>query len=665
MKLTKIKDHTFVTKLAGFEHSEYIQPNETREPISSTDIPLVQGKNIRNGLFVENYDWYIKKEISDKLDRSKLTKKCILIPYVGSNLGEVGIFYHPYDCHLASNIAKIELIDDYFDIEYLKYYLQSPIGQSYLFQLKQGSAQPNITMDSIRETLVIDLPKKQQLEIASFLKNFDDKIANDKSILVGFNNYHYDDIVLAGVLLGQNPYEISKKIVFEKERVNYKLNLITLDVMQELPLGVGLKSSQANLGMSIVETPIDFNLDRPCTEEELNLLIGYCKNDVKDTEKLFKMRKDYFQAKFEIVNEFNLPVQNVKKTRAILSSKVLKCQKMSIPRDRLIIDYDPHINWNIIPKEMSNFFKKCEYDYRCGGDYKEIESRKLKMNIAGVPHVYGFGGIHGAIEKYNASGNFLHIDVSSYYPSLIIADGFMSRASSEPQKFKELRDTRYKYKRAKDPRQQIYKILINATFGAMKSEFNSLFDPKQANNICINGQIILTQLVLELSPYCQLIQSNTDGIVVKYKEEQYQKIVDIVTDFGYRFNLTFDIDKIIKIAQRDVNNYAIQFEDGHIEAKGRFAKFNGGNFMQNTLSIIDKALVNYYIYDIPVHQTVIDCYKNNDLAPFQIYKRKGESYQKIANTSEHNIIHNEDLATFDKSKLDLNYYINLCKKNLY
>ena len=34
-----------------------------------------------------------------------------------------------------------------------------------------------------------------------------------------------------------------------------------------------------------------------------------CKNDVKDTEMLFKMRQDYFQAKFEIVNEFNLPVQ--------------------------------------------------------------------------------------------------------------------------------------------------------------------------------------------------------------------------------------------------------------------------------------------------------------------------------------------------------------------
>jgi len=94
-------------------------------------------------------------------------------------LGEVGIFYHNYDCHLASNIAKIELIDDYFDIEYLKYYLQSPIGQGYLFQAKQGSAQPNITMESIRNTNVIDYPLNKQKKIANLLKKIDDKIQNN------------------------------------------------------------------------------------------------------------------------------------------------------------------------------------------------------------------------------------------------------------------------------------------------------------------------------------------------------------------------------------------------------------------------------------------------------------------------------------------------------
>lgn len=180
----KLQDHVFVTKLAGFEHTKYIQNSETHEKVREDDIPLVQGKNIRNGFFVNKYDWYIRKETSDLLERSKLNKTCILIPYVGSNLGEVGIFYHEYDCHMASNIAKVELIDDYFDIEFLKYYLQSDIGQAYLFQSKQGSAQPNITMKAIRNTLVVDLDINLQSKIGRLLKTIDDRIINNQNINV-------------------------------------------------------------------------------------------------------------------------------------------------------------------------------------------------------------------------------------------------------------------------------------------------------------------------------------------------------------------------------------------------------------------------------------------------------------------------------------------------
>ena len=127
------------------------------------------------------------------------------------------------------------------------------------------------------------------------LEAYIDTLNKNKSILVGFNNYHYDDVVLAGVLLGKDPYEISKKLI-AGERVNYKLNMITLDVMQELPLGVGLKSSQANLGMSIVETPIDFNFDEQLTKDEVNLFIdlvlrkslSYLLNIVKTTLKILR-----------------------------------------------------------------------------------------------------------------------------------------------------------------------------------------------------------------------------------------------------------------------------------------------------------------------------------------------------------------------------------------
>ncbi|MBR4236797.1 restriction endonuclease subunit S [bacterium] len=182
IKYEILDSHVFVTKLAGFEHSEYIQKNETRVKVKADDIPLVKGKNIKNGKFIEKYEYYISKKISDKLERSKLTKDCILVPYVGSNLGEVGVFYHNYDCQLASNIAKIELTDNHFHLEYLKYYLQSPIGQGYLFQYKQGSAQPNITMESIRQTKVADYSYEKQLEIANILKCIDDKIDTNNRI---------------------------------------------------------------------------------------------------------------------------------------------------------------------------------------------------------------------------------------------------------------------------------------------------------------------------------------------------------------------------------------------------------------------------------------------------------------------------------------------------
>ena len=123
------------------------------------------------------------------------------------------------------------------------------------------------------------------------LKDFIKK--KEKSILIGFNNYHYDDIILAGLLVDRNPYELSKEIM-KNNNPKLRLNMITLDVMQELPLGVGLKSSQGNMGESIVETPIDFNLNRKLTETEINNVVKYCKNDVNSTIELFNKRADYF-----------------------------------------------------------------------------------------------------------------------------------------------------------------------------------------------------------------------------------------------------------------------------------------------------------------------------------------------------------------------------------
>ena len=46
----------------------------------------------------------------------------------------------------------------------------------------------------------------------------------------------------------------------------------------------------------------------------------------------------------------------------------------------------------------------------------------------------------------------------------------------------------------------------NTTYGAMKSEFNGLYDPKMANQVCITGQLLFLDLLEKLEPYITLIQ---------------------------------------------------------------------------------------------------------------------------------------------------------------
>ncbi|HTJ50576.1 MAG TPA: restriction endonuclease subunit S [Cyclobacteriaceae bacterium] len=169
----KLGDISYVTKLAGFEHTKYIQHNATHQ---KNDVPLVIGKNVKGGKVIYEFDWYIPNSISDALPRSVLNKRCLVIPYVGSKLGELAIFRNDFKCHLGSNVAKVELLNDILDLDYLYYYLTSSYGQLQLFKGMQGSAQPNITMGSIRDTVVVVHEKYTQKRIAKVLSDLDAKI---------------------------------------------------------------------------------------------------------------------------------------------------------------------------------------------------------------------------------------------------------------------------------------------------------------------------------------------------------------------------------------------------------------------------------------------------------------------------------------------------------
>jgi len=546
-------------------------------------------------------------------------------------------------------------------------------------------------------------------------RNALERFLSGVQILVGYNNYSYDDRIIASILKNFNPYETSQKIINNK-RFNLRLNNpLTLDVMQEIRQGLSLKEAQANMGLDIVETPIDFDLDRELTSSEIEKVFQYCQNDVLTTKELFEKRESYFTSKFELVKEFKLPAPEVKKTRAQLSASILQAQKHTKPdQDRLKIDFDNRFFQNSIPQELFDFYRGLQERFKSGEDPQELEREKMTLTLCGVEHQYGLGGLHGARENYYSEGNIMRIDVSSFYPTLMINHNFISRAAQKPELYKKIYDERLRLKAAGDPKQEVYKIVLNATFGASKSKWNPLYDPRQFNNITTCGQLILTHLIVVLEPYIELIQSNTDGIIVKYENEEL--IRGMTQDFGDYWGLSFDFDLITKIAQRDVNNYVIQFQNGKIKAKGRFANFAGGNYERNSLTIIDKALVDYYMHGKRVNQTVVDCWKKNELDRFQLVAKAGKydgmaqeireptlfdgtytsrfkelqkvnrifatkdktlgpvyktrndkeiKYSKVPYTSENCLVWNGDLSKLDKRKIDLSWYIKEIEKWLF
>lgn len=545
-------------------------------------------------------------------------------------------------------------------------------------------------------------------------------------LLVGFNNYGYDDTILGAIMTGRDPYKISQEIIEESnKKLKWQLRItspLTIDARQELPINLSLKEIEANTGQDIIESNIPWDIDRKLTWHELYETIYYCDYDVQQVEKLMNQaeRISYFGAKVGLIKEFNLPISYIRLTRARLMSSAMVCDKsIALPQDRLDFDYAPTLDVDDIDPEVYNFYEAIRQRYLGGGDPEELEKLAFTTFLAGVEHKYGFGGLHGAKLRYIDQGLFVHADFESYYPSEMIKYNFISRRSKKPEILERTFVKRVRLKKLKDPEQEPLKVGINAVFGILKDKFNDAFDPKMSNNICINGQLIISELIKELEPFGELVQTNTDGVIFKIHDKgMVQDIKDACTDFGQRYQINLDNDYINKIAQRDVNNYVMRFDNGKIDAKGVFARWNEDklptNFKSNTLSIVDIALKAYYIDGIEVEDTILDLYDRNVMLPFQIISKMGHtydhmvhlvdgefvrlgqnvnrvfatheegkgivakvknrpvtdpetgeilhyvpSYNKIPNCPDRTVIHNEDISSFDKKKLDLQWYVDL------
>lgn len=483
---------------------------------------------------------------------------------------------------------------------------------------------------------------------------------NTSNIWVGFNNRHYDQYIMKGILLGMNPKRINDWIILEKgegwqfSSVFNKVPMTNYDVMPTPP--VGLKTMEGFLGSNIKETGVPFDINRKLTKAEIEETIKYCRHDVEQTIKIFLEKIDEFNAMHGIVQAFPnmVSLSNIGDSEARITAKVLGCVKQDF-KDEFDYFFLPCLRLNKY-KYVQDWFEEKKKEalamdlQNCDKYDKKLwyKSQNLDTVVAGIPHSFGFGGLHGAAETpIHKTGQILHVDVNNYYPSMLIAWGLVTRAATndnyhlvyntrKSMKAKQIAAAKSgnkaeakNWKKAQLP----YKKMLNALSGGMKDETNPAYDPRNNNCMCINGQLMLLDLIehLEAVPGFELIQSNTDGLIIWIPDtdEAFEMVDDICWEWEQRCStdqcsILLELDNISEIYQKDVNNYLWVGADGSVERIGAYVKELSAT--DNDLPILNKALVEYMVHKTPVEQTINQC---DDLIMFQKIVKLSDKYDWV------------------------------------
>lgn len=470
---------------------------------------------------------------------------------------------------------------------------------------------------------------------------------NRDDIWVGYNSRHYDQWILKAILCGLDPKWLNDWIIIQHNEpwqfsdAMRQIPLNNYDVMPNPP--VGLKTLEGFMGSNIKETDVPFNIDRKLTEDELEQTVFYCRHDVEETMKVFMERKAEFDAQFQIVQLFGLPLNCIGDTEARITARVLDCHPHRW-EDEFDYYFLPCIQlkkYRFVMGWFRNAMRDAREEYKGRFDLHEDRCRKffydrsLTVDVAGIPHSFGFGGLHGAIDHpVHLTGQILHVDVGSYYPSMLIAWDLVTRSADHPELYKQIYDTRMALKRAGKKREQApYKKLLNALSGAMKDVYNPAYDPRNNNCMCINGQLMLLDLIehLEAVPGFELIQSNTDGLIIRIPDtdESFEAVDNICYDWETRCStpkcsILLGLDTIAEIYQKDVNNYLWIDADGGVERKGAYVKELKA--IDYDLPIINKALVERMVHKVPVEKTIGEC---RDLREFQKLVKLSDKYDHV------------------------------------
>lgn len=478
---------------------------------------------------------------------------------------------------------------------------------------------------------------------------------------VGYNNIHYDNPILNYIIMLYNKHYFNSystreltesvfrmsQLVIDKnsdfdlwKEYKYARNFLSIDLLTMLyskALRVSLKEMQVTMQYKNVEEfVVDWHQDLP--EKDIDRLISYNINDVESTEELLYRCKDLLELRIETEKDFGLPCLSLDRVNLgdrLLQLKVMEktglnkkqLENMKSPANYVDLEkvIFPWIKFEspILQKKLTDMKNQHNVSPGRKGYINTFMFGKMKVTI-------GVGGIHGdngtCIIKPNEDELLLDSDVNSLYPSLMRMYHLYPPKLKNVlgQIFPQIIDDRLEFKRTgQKNKNETYKYMLNGVSGKMQDETSWLFSPFTVMQVRINGQLLLLMLAERLLKLgCKLYQINTDGILYKLKKSKYEELQQVLKEWEKLTMLTLETEEFTQFYQLAINDYFGVEPNNKIKKKGFFlTDIELGKGL--TPKIIPEAIINYFVHNIPVEDTIKSC---KDICKFLQAEKTGKQW---------------------------------------
>ena len=490
-------------------------------------------------------------------------------------------------------------------------------------------------------------------------------------LLIGYNSISYDAPMLRYITLheGRNInddiFQLSKKLI-DDERRNDK-DILALryhkdgfpwhnqDLMSMLAydkIGISLKQVSVNLNWrKIQDLPLHY--DHIVKQKDVATILDYNENDALITLELYNNPKvkEIIKVREAASEEYgidflsssdssmaNLLLEYMYSAETGLDPsefKKLRSPKKAVAFKNIIL---PVIEFET--PELQNLKKELM-------EVTVFESQKFKFSkklmFSSNLYNFGIGGLHTDEQpaKYFSDDKIKvsSCDVSSFYPSIMINYGI--KPDHIDKKFidvlKRITIQRLEAKKAKNKvKAESFKIVINSMFGKTGYDNHWLYDPATLIGVTLNGQLFLMMLIekLELAGI-KVISANTDGVECKVPIELDDKYKEIAKEWQDKTKFNLEFIEYKTYVKRDVNNYVAVPTDKKekIKTKGIFIPEAGISvpFKAYRHPIIGKALYEYFVNGVPVHDTIS---KSKNIFDFCISQKSAKEFVLEYRTKE-------------------------------